>query len=217
MTYSSSVPTSGAGWRSSSLTRVAGAALSWFLFALCFTLLFLSSTAVIGLGGFCASGGPYEIRVECPDSVVAFTPLSIIGGLIAVAISAFLAQGFGTPLVSWAWPILFCGLGAAFLGGFVLYQDITGLIIGVFFELMGLAPLVLEFRGSPQRVLLGQFAANGRQFYEGEKARRSLMARSAPNPDDAVRPTAAHWALSLGITVVFVFAGVQVAKAWFGV
>lgn len=217
MTYSSSVSTSGAGWRNSSLTRVVGAALSWFLFALCFTLLFLSSTAVIGLGGFCASGGPYEIRVECPDSVVAFTPLSIFGGLIAVAISAFLAQGFGTPLVSWAWPILFCGLGLAFLGGFVLYQDITGLIIGIFFELMGLAPLVLELRGSPQRVLLGQFAANGRQFYEGEKARRSLMARSAPNPDEAQRPTAANWALSLGITVVFVFAGIQVAKAWFGV
>ena len=204
-------------WRNSAAVRVVGSAVSWFLFSLCFTLLFLSSTAVIGLGGFCASGGPYVIAVECPDSVVAFTPLSIFGGLIAVGLSVFLAQGFGTPLVSWAWPILFCGLGIAFLGGFVQYQDITGLLIGIMFEVMGIVPLIIELRGSPQRVFLGQFAPGGAQFYEGEKARRSLMSPKEPNPEGSVRPTAAYWALSLGILVVSVAAGIQTARALFGV
>ena len=33
------------------------------------------------LGGFCASGGPYVVAVECPDAVLATTPLSIFGGV----------------------------------------------------------------------------------------------------------------------------------------
>ena len=217
MTYSSPTAAPRFAWRNLALTRVVGSAASWFLFALSFTLLFLSGTAVIGLGGFCASGGPYQIAVQCPDSVVAFTPLSIFGGLIAVAISAFLAQGFGVPLTTWAWPILFCGLGLAFLGGFVAYQDIVGLLLGIMFEIMGLVPLVIELRGSPQRVFLGQFAVNGAQLYEGEKAKRSLMSPKTPNPEGAVQPTAAHWVLSLGIAVIFVAAGIQVARLWFAV
>ncbi|MEP6482302.1 MAG: hypothetical protein ABJA94_09875 [Rhodoglobus sp.] len=211
MTFSASIPSAPVGWRSRVVTRLTGAAASWFLFALSFALLYMSSSTVIGLGGFCASGGPYEIAVECPDSVVAFTPLSIFGGLIAVAIAVALAQGFGTPLTTWAWPTLFCGLGFAFLGGFISHQDITGLLIGIMFEIMGLVPLVLELRGSPQRVLLGQYAANGQQFYEGDKARRSLMSPDSPNPSGAVPPTFTHWIVGLGIPVIFGFVGVQVA------
>jgi hypothetical protein len=169
------------------------------------------------LGGSCASGGPYEIAVQCPDNVAAFTPLSIFGGLFAVGISLFFAQGFGAPLTTWAWPILFCGLGSLFLLAFIFAQDITGLVIGLMFEIMGLIPLVLEFRGSPQRILLGQRAANGTRFYEGEKARRSLLSPSAPNPEGAVAPTAVDWSLSLGILLVCCFAGYSVARAWFGV
>lgn len=214
--YSSSVPQR-LSWRSSALVRVAGSAVSWFLFALCFTLLFLSSTAVIGLGGFCASGGPYVIAVQCPDSVVAFTPLSIIGGLIAVALWMFLAQGFGTPLTTWAWPILFCGLGVAFLTSFVQYQEPTGLIVGVLFELMGIAPLIIEVRGSVQRVLIGQFSATGAQFYEGERARRSMMSPKAPNPDGSIKATAGSWALALGVLLVAIVAGIFAARALFGV
>jgi len=217
VTYSTPAAASSWSWRALPITHVVGAAASWFLFALSFTLLFLSSTAVIGLGGFCASGGPYEIAVECPDSVVAFTPLSIFGGLIAVALYVSLAQGFGMPLTTWAWPVLFCGLGLAFLGGFVAYQDITGLLIGIMFEVMGLVPLVLELRASPQRVLLGQFSASGRQFFEGDRARRSLMSPSSPNPDGAIAPTAAHWAASLGVTALAIAAGILVARAWFGI
>lgn len=202
-------------WRDSALVRVAGSAASWFLFSLNFSLLFQVTMTVMALGGSCASGGPYEIAVECPDNVAAFAPLSIFGGLAAVGIAIAFAQGFGTPLTTWAWPTLFVGLGSAFLLAFIFGQDIVGLIIGGMFLIMGLVPLVLELRGSPQRVFLGQFAANGQQFYEGDSARRSLLSPTAPNPEDSIRPTAGHWALALGITIVAVLAGYLTAVAWF--
>ena len=199
------------------MTRVLGSAASWFIFALSFTLLFNVSIVVMSIGGSCASGGPYEIAVECPDGVAAFAPLSIFGGLIAVGISLFLAQGFGTPLITWGWPILFIGLGGAFLMAFFFAGDITGLIIGGLFVIMGLAPLVLELRGSAQRVFLGKRAANGVQFYKGENARRSLMSPTTPNPEGAVRPTTAHWLIALAIPVLFGVLGYFLARAWFAV
>ena len=105
-------------WRDSPLVRIAGSAVSWFVFALSFTLLFQVSTSVLALGGYCASGGAYEIAVQCPDAVSFFAPLSIFMGLAGVFLGVYLSQGFGTPLQTWAWPILFCGLGGAFLFGF---------------------------------------------------------------------------------------------------
>ncbi|MCU1440882.1 MAG: hypothetical protein JWP85_1879 [Rhodoglobus sp.] len=167
----------------------------------------------MGLGGSCASGGPYEIAVECPDNVAAFAPLSIYGGLLAVGISLFLARGFGTPLTTWGWPVLFIGLGLAFL----LANELTGYIIGGLFVVMGAAPLLLELRGSPQRVFLGQRAANGVQFYEGERARRSLLSPTAPNPENAIQPTTAHWLVALAMPVLFGGLGIYVARLWFGV
>jgi hypothetical protein len=200
-----------ASWRDSALSRVLGSAASWFLFTLCFTLLFLVSTVVMGLGGSCASGGPYEIAVECPDNVAAFAPLSIYGGLLAVGISLFLARGFGTPLTTWGWPVLFLGLGLAFL----LANELTGYIVGGMFVIMGAVPLVLELRGSPQRVFLGQRAANGVQFYEGERARRSLLSPTAPNPENAIQATTAHWLVALAMPILFGGLGVYVARLWF--
>lgn len=202
-------------WRDAAATRILGSAVSWFGFALSFTLLFQVSFSVMALGGSCASGGPYEIAVQCPDSVAAFAPGSIFMGLFAVAIAMFFARGFGTPLTTWAWPILFCGLGGMFLAAFFGAGEVVGLIIGLMFEVMGLVPLLLEFRGSPQRVFLGQRAANGAQFYEGERARRSLMSPRTPNPEGAVRPNAGHWLLALGISVVCSLLGYWVAGVWF--
>ena len=93
-------------WTTTPLARVAGSAFSWFLFVLSFTLLFHVSFTVLALGGYCASGGPYVIAVECPEAVAGFAPLSIFGGLISVGVGAFFTRGFGTPLTSWAWPVL---------------------------------------------------------------------------------------------------------------
>ena len=201
--------------RDSALVRVGGSALGWFVFVLSFTLLFQVSFSVMALGGSCASGGPYEIAVECPDSVALFAPLSIFMGLAGVFVGIFLAQGFGTPLQAWAWPILFCGLGAAFLTVFFTSGDPVGLIIGAMFEIMGVVPLILEFRGSPQRVFLGTRSSRGTRFYEGERARRSMLSPGTPNPEGALPPTAGDWLLAVVVTVVAGLLGYWVASLWF--
>jgi len=202
-------------WRDSALVRVGASAASWFLFALSFTLLFQVTFSVMALGGSCASGGPYDIAVQCPDAVAMFAPLSIFIGLFAVGIGGALARGFGTPLTTWAWPILFCGLGSAFLVVFFATGDPVGLIIGGMFEIMGAIPLILEIRASPQRVLLGQRSANGAQFFEGDRARRSMLSPTTPNPEGSVPATAANWLLALVITIAFAALGYWVAGTWF--
>lgn len=202
-------------WRDSPFARLLGAAVSWFGFALSFTLLVQAVFGLMTIGGSCASGGPYEIAVECPDSVALFAPLSIFMGLAAVGFGLFLSGGFGTPVTTWAWPILFCGLGSMFLLAFFATGDPTGLIIGVVFEIMGLVPLVLEVRASGQRVVIGQRSLGGAQFYEGERARRSMTSRLTPNPEGAVRPTALDWLLALAVTAISVFLGYWVAALWF--
>jgi hypothetical protein len=199
----------------SPLWRVLGSLVSWLLFSICFTLLYMGSATVMGLGGFCASGGPYVIQTECPDAVVAYVPLSIFGGLAAAAIGAIFAQGFGTPLISWAWPILFCGLGAAFLIASTAPGGITFLIIGVLFVIMGLVPLVWEFRASPQRLFLGATNAADISFVEAGSARYSptqLTHWGSRETGETAPATGGDWALSLGILIVSVGLGIYLAS-----
>jgi hypothetical protein len=198
--------------------RVAGSFVSWFLFALSFSLLYQGSALVMGLGGFCASGGPYVIETECPDAVVAFVPLSIFGGLIAVAIGAVFAQGFGTPLLTWAWPVLFGGLGAAFLLASTQPGGITFLIIGILFVVMGLVPLVIEIRASLQAVFLGTTNAFDVKFEENGNGRRGLMrlrSFGVEESDERVTPAVGDWALALGVLVVAGGLGVYLAGLMF--
>lgn len=205
MTFNS---VSSVGWRNAAVVRVIGSALSWFLFALSFTVLLDSVFSVMAIGGNCASGGPYVIAHQCPDNT-AFAPLGVVGGLIAVGIAIYLAQGFGTPLATWAWPILFGVLGGLFLSA----GELVGYLIGGMFLLMAVIPLIIEFRASPQRVFVGQFSAGGTQFFEGDSARKSYSS-STPNPEGSVRPTALNWLASLSIAVLFGFAGFALANYW---
>jgi hypothetical protein len=197
------------------LWRVAGSFVSWFVFTLSFTLLYLGSAVVMGLGGYCASGGPYVIETECPDAVVAFVPLSIFTGLAAVAVGVIFARGFGTPLVSWAWPILFIGLGAAFLISSTAPGGISFLIIGIVFVAMGGFPLVLEFRASAPALFLGTTNAADAKFELGAGRRSSLIASSWVRRDgdstETLPPTAGDWALSLGILIAAASLGVYLA------
>jgi len=144
--------------------RLAGATGSWLVFSFCFTLLYQSAAVVMGLGGSCASGGPYVIETECPDAVVAATPLSILGGFVAVGIAIFVARGFGTPLIAWGWSILFLGLGIAFLAAGIGDLAAGFLVCGVLFVAMGGAPLVFLLRWSPAVAFLGTVDLNGRPF-----------------------------------------------------
>jgi hypothetical protein len=219
----------------SPLWRYFGSAASWLLFTFCFTLLAGGATIVMGLGGFCASGGAYVIQTQCPDIVTWSAPLSIFGGLIAVAIGVLLASGFGTPLVSWAWPILFIGLGLAFAGSGIV-SGVDGIVfdlLAVMFILMGGVPLVIELRADPQGFFLGTTNADGTKFVTRDTGHRSLYrfaqadernqpypGLQAAEPDAAggdsapagpIAPTARDWALSLGILLVFGGVGVYLA------
>ncbi|HEX7941971.1 MAG TPA: hypothetical protein VF488_09210, partial [Gemmatimonadaceae bacterium] len=126
--------------------RVLGSAGSWFAFVFCFTLLFRTASVVMGLGGSCASGGPYVIEVECPDAVLLFAPLSIVGLFVAAGIALALARGFGTPLILWGWPILFVGLGIDFLLASFVPGGIANLVVAIVFIAMGLVPLIVVLR-----------------------------------------------------------------------
>ena len=212
-----STPISAARFRSP-IWRVLGSAASWLGFTFCFTLLYLSSAVVMGLGGYCASGGPYVIETECPDAVVATTPLSIFGGLAFVALGVFLTRGFGTPLVSWAWPILFVGLGAAFLVASAQPGAITFLIIGILFVVMGIVPLVIEVRASVPNLLLGTTNVAGVKFEQSGNGRTSALQFirwDRTESDETVTPTAGDWTLALGITIVAIGLGIYFANQLF--
>lgn len=197
-------------WLSTPLARLGASALSWFGFLLAFGLLFQVAVTVIALGGYCASGGAYEIRVECPEAVVAFAPLSIFGGLIAVGIGLFFSNGFGMQLPAWAWAILFIGLSVPFaLGG-----GISNWFVCVLFVAMGAVPLYLELRANAARTFIGTRSITGEALAFRNADRRSLMSMSAP-PEGTIAPNVGHVLLGVGVPLVFATLGGLVAVAWF--
>ena len=122
-------------------------AVGVFLVAVGLTVLFLGMRSVMDIGGYCASGGPYEIRHECPNNAW-MIPVSIFVGLAGVG---FLLAGTfrsGPKLVALAWPALFLALGWNFLEyAFDPPPPDTGLvwgwlICGVVFVAMGGLPLL---------------------------------------------------------------------------
>jgi len=192
-------------------SRVLGSAVSWLLFAFCFSLLHQVSTVVMGLGGFCASGGPYVIETECPEAVVLFAPFSIIAGLVAVGIGAFIARGFGTPLVIWAWPILFVGLGIDFLLAAFMPGGVANLVVAVVFIAMGLVPLGIVLRVGAQRLLIGTTNAHGRAFRDG-RGPTPIFGLGVRGDDDSAMPaTAGDWGLALVISLPAIALGIWLA------
>ncbi len=184
--------------RNSAVVRVLGSIVSWLLFALSFTLLVQAVFGVMSVGGACASGTtPYVIAHQCPDTSLWAAP-AVFGGLIAVALSFFLAQGYGTSLVVLAWPILFGVLGAIFVSSL----EITGYLLGAMFLAFALIPLILALRASAQRVFLGAVNSAGVRFYEGENARQIPLSVSFADSDNPVRPTAVSWLASIVIWLV---------------
>jgi hypothetical protein len=118
-----------------------------FLFAIGLTLLFKGMRSVMDVGGYCASGGAYEIRQECPSNVWTI-PVGIFVGLAG---TGFVIAGTfrgGPKLVALAWPALFLALGWNFLEyAFDPPPPDHGvvwgwLICGVVFVAMGGLPLV---------------------------------------------------------------------------
>ena len=130
------------GWRLiGSLVGVAGVAFS-------LTLLFRSMRSVQSIGGFCASGGPYQIAHQCPKGLAGLLPLAIFGGLAFLGLAAACAGETGGPLLLLAWPALFLSLGWNFLD-YALHLTTSGhgvnggfLVCAVLFIVMGAVPLI---------------------------------------------------------------------------
>jgi hypothetical protein len=141
------------------LLRVAAYLVGVAGLAFCITLLWFGMRAVLDIGGFCASGGPYVIAEACPDAVIATTPLSILGGFLAVGLMLWGAAGLGPGWIGTvflAWPALFISLGWNFLQyGFFPPADgwvWSWIICGALFVAMGAVPLwvaIAAFRDGP--------------------------------------------------------------------
>ncbi len=192
--------------------RFIGSFSSWLFFSLSFTLLVVGMLSVLAVGGTCASGGPYEIATPCPSGSP-FAILGAVAGLVGVVVGTLLAQGFGAPLFKLAFTLLFCGLGYFFLMAFLLSGDMTGLIMGVVFEVMGIVPFIIGLAVYRQQFLIGAVNINGVPFYDRSSAERPLPPGVMPRPaKPTVRAGLGHWALSLVIAVVASTMGYYLAQ-----
>jgi hypothetical protein len=195
--------------------RVGGSAASWLLFTFCFTLLWLTSGLVMRLGGSCATGGPYFIETPCPDAVLAFAPLSIFGGMAAVAIGLLFARGFGTPVVVWAWPILFVGLGIDFLLAAFVPGGVANLIVAIVFIVMGLVPLVIVLRVGVARLLIGTTNVHDRAFLDDRGPTPIFRIAGSTDERSAARATPGDWALALAVSLPAIAVGAWLALILF--
>jgi hypothetical protein len=125
------------------------------------TVMFLAMRSVMGVGGSCASGGPYVIATPCPDGTAAGMTLGVFALLGFGALAAWSGSrvgGIWSNTLIFCWAGLFIALGWNFLdagfaveGGF----DVAGLLLGGLFWAMGGVPLIavllLAVRGSAGR------------------------------------------------------------------
>jgi hypothetical protein len=188
--------------------RLIGSVASWAMFAFFFLGLSQSAAVVIGLGGFCASGGPYVIETECPESVVVFAPIGIFGMFAAAGVALIFARGFGLSLIAWAWPILFVGLGIQFILGAVSGVGVvSNVIVGVMFIVMGLVPVWFVVGSKTLApTLVGSVNIAGARFqYEG-KARR-YFGLTPTEAEEVTTPTGVDWVVSVGLWIVSVALG----------
>jgi len=123
-----------------SLVGVAGVAFS-------LTLLSRSMRSVQSVGGYCASGGPYQIAHQCPNGLVGVFPLAIFGGLLFLVLFAICTNDAGRSLALLAWPALFLSLGWNFLDYGLHLTSGSGvnagfLVCAVIFIVMGAVPLI---------------------------------------------------------------------------
>jgi hypothetical protein len=105
-----------------------GMALAW---------AFLSMRAVMGVGGSCASGGPYQVATPCPDGSWLIA-LAIPLLLICMFVGSGVGMAIGAPaLLLPMWALLFTSLGWNFLEyGFTDGVEVGNIVCGVLFWAM---------------------------------------------------------------------------------
>jgi hypothetical protein len=188
--------------------RIPGAIVSWVLFMFGFTLLYISASILTTLGGFCASGGPYVIQTQCPDTLIWAFPAGFFAVFISWGLAFLFQKGFAAPVLVWGWPILFVGLGIGFFQMIPLGGVFVGLLCGILFLIMGLAPLIFELRAGPRRIVLGKTNVRDQRFTEKEGAPRTVYAFGREDPGVTVAPTPGDWLLSLVVTIGSIAVGV---------
>jgi hypothetical protein len=173
----------------------------------CLAVMFLSMRAVMEIGGFCASGGPYVIESECPKGVSWMMTLSVFAGLIALGVHVVASFSLPGPRFALlAWPALFLSLGWNFWeygldpgaesgGG----TAVGWIVCGVVFVLMGGLPLIFLLASPAGRRNL--FWADGTSTTDRPTVRRTaasvsplavhqIRAESTKRrPPDAARPS----------------------------
>lgn len=169
------------------LLAMSGVALT----AASITTLFLISRAVLDLGGRCAIGGAFEVRVECPAAVGVLVPVAVVGGLAGVALMVVGSLSFPGPHL---WPLTWSALfGSQAWNGIEFGLFRSGFRAGPFLLGLGFAVAALL----PARALLRDPAE-----------RRSLVADPGPR-------TAPAWATIRRMQVLTaVFLVVGVLAAW---
>ena len=191
--------------------RIAGAIAAWLLFTFSFTLIYQAASILSGIGGYCASGGPYVIQTECPDVVMWAFPAGFFGVFISWGIALVFQRGFAAPVVVWGWPVLFVGLGIEFFLSIPTSGWFVGILCGTLFVIMGIAPLLFEARAGVARIILGKANVNDVRFAQRKRAPRTFYAFGRDDDAPATTPTLGDWLLSLAVTLVSILAGVVLA------
>ena len=121
------------------------------IFSFSLTCLYRAMRGVMRLGGFVATGGPYEIAHPAPDWIWIF-PVSMLLLMLALFSSlAMASKVHGPNLMSLSWSALFISLGWNFtqfgfgisMGGILV---VGWIICAVLFVPMGVIPLVFILR-----------------------------------------------------------------------
>ncbi len=197
--------------------RIPGAVVAWLLFAFNLTLMYLGSGVVAGIGGSCASGGPFVIETECPAIVLYALPFGFFGVFAACVVAYVFQGGFSAPVLFWGWPILFVGLSIPFFMMIPLGGVFVGVVCGTLFVAMGLAPLLFEWRVGLGRLVLGKSNVHDVLFVAAPGAQRTLYAFGHEAVESAIVPRPRDWLLSIVVSLSSIAAGVAIGVRVFGI
>jgi hypothetical protein len=145
---------------------VIGAVVCTFALAVCITLIQLTHRAIMDLGGFVASGGPYAITHPAPDWTWIW-PVAFIGvWVFAIAQAFFANKARAFNLLAATWCVMFLWAGISFLqygfdppgGGGLAWGWI---VAGVTFTLTGLVPVLAIWGSEAVRSLVPGYLKKG--------------------------------------------------------
>lgn len=143
-----------------------GFAGSWVLLSAGIVWIFTSAIQIMGVGGFCAEGGPYEIATHCPADSAIFMNVGFLAVAAGVLLGIFGARGFGVPAHGFVWSLLFGVMGIAFLISAFLAPSgvsVAWLICGALFITLALPPVLMVRMGWP-RSIFGRRRLDGRSL-----------------------------------------------------